>query len=238
MMTQASAIRIAGTLGYPSKMPGTSYGLPATKCVTGARLAKIPGSICHVCYALKDRYVWGNAIISQARRLAGVVHEKWSDAMVALLLRRHSGPRIKIDLGITGQRLQRIGGTRYRWNESGWHRWHDSGDLQSVEHLGKICEVARRTPQIKHWLPTQELGMVLRYVDGGGKVPDNLTIRVSSVMLNNHNPRNWPHTSSVFTNGASPSGVYLCPAHHQKNQCCSCRACWSREVPHVVYAAH
>lgn len=39
------AKKIAGSLGFPSKMPGTSYGLPAQACILGAKLAKLPGKL-------------------------------------------------------------------------------------------------------------------------------------------------------------------------------------------------
>ena len=38
-----------------------------------------------------------------------------------------------------------------------FHRWFDSGDLQSLSHLMKIIEVCEHTPHIKHWLATREL---------------------------------------------------------------------------------
>ena len=41
-MTIKAATAIAGPLGYPSKMPGTSYGISAKTCLTGSKLAKIP----------------------------------------------------------------------------------------------------------------------------------------------------------------------------------------------------
>ncbi len=63
---------------------------------------------------------------------------------------------------------------------SGFHRWHDSGDLQSVEHLEKIIEVCRRTPQIQHWLPTRELAILRACRE---RIPANLTIRVSATMI-------------------------------------------------------
>ena len=43
---------IVGPLGYPSKMPGTAYGISAEACITGAKLASVPGSVCHDCYAM------------------------------------------------------------------------------------------------------------------------------------------------------------------------------------------
>ena len=42
-----------GTLSNPSKMPSYAWGISAKKCLTGSKLAKIPGTICNKCYALK-----------------------------------------------------------------------------------------------------------------------------------------------------------------------------------------
>jgi hypothetical protein len=46
--------KIVGGLSKPSKMPGPAYNLPAYKCITGQKLAKVPGSVCHGCYALNE----------------------------------------------------------------------------------------------------------------------------------------------------------------------------------------
>jgi hypothetical protein len=38
-----------------------------------------------------------------------------------------------------------------------WFRWHDAGDVQNLDqHMAKIIEVCKLTPDTKHWLPTQE----------------------------------------------------------------------------------
>lgn len=234
-MTIGEARRIAGSLGFPSKMPGTSYGLPASRCITGAKLALIPETVCHSCYALGGRasYQMPRAGIGQHRRLAGIADPRWIDAMVTLLTHEHAKPRIKVDLGVVGVRLKAKGGSRYRWNEPGFHRWHDSGDLQSDEHFAAICTVARRTPKIKHWLPTQELGMVKRHLANGGTIPKNLLVRVSNVMLGDMRRRAWATTSSVYT-AEAPFDAHKCPAPSQEHRCGSCRACWSN-VAHVAY---
>lgn len=237
LMNLNEARSIAGTLGFPSKMPGTSYGLPASKCVAGSKLSQVEGSVCNLCFALRDRYAWTNAQKAQNKRLQAISNSAWVQAITTLLINKHKSSRFKIDLGITGQRLQKRGGTRWRYNEAGFHRWHDSGDLQSVEHLAKICEVARRTPKIRHWLPTQELGMVRRYLATGQSVPSNLTIRVSSVMVDDAVRRSWPQTSSVFRDEA-PSLSHACPAPEQEHRCGDCRACWSKDVAHVAYRLH
>ena len=48
--------KIIISLSKPAKMPGYAYGLPAWECKTGAKLVKVPGSVCAGCYALKGNY--------------------------------------------------------------------------------------------------------------------------------------------------------------------------------------
>ena len=54
-MLKKEAQKIVGGLSKPSKMPGPAYNLPARACITGAKLVKVPGSVCAGCYALKGR---------------------------------------------------------------------------------------------------------------------------------------------------------------------------------------
>ena len=119
---------ITGTLSKPSKMPGWAYGIPAKECKTGAKLAKIPGTVCHGCYALKGCYVFPNVQEAQYKRLNAIDDPRWVQAMAAQILR----------------------------HKSKWFRWHDSGDVQDAAHLEKIFTVARLTPETRHWLPTRE----------------------------------------------------------------------------------
>ena len=49
-----------GTLSNPSKMPAFAWGISAKKCITGAKLAKVKGTICNKCYALKGHYAFKN----------------------------------------------------------------------------------------------------------------------------------------------------------------------------------
>ena len=125
-MLVKEAKKITGGLSAPSKMPGPAYNLPATECITGSKLVKIPGSVCAGCYALKGRYRFSNVRQALARRLESLKHPRWVDAMVTL---------------IHGEEV---------------FRWHDSGDLQSAWHLKQIFEVCKRTPETSHWLPTRE----------------------------------------------------------------------------------
>ena len=211
------AISIAGPLGYPSKMPGTSYGISAKACITGAKLNLVEGSTCHGCYALKGNYIYPSVIMSHEKRLAGITNALWVDAMVTLLKAAHKPRKVGLPL-------------------SKHHRWHDSGDLQSIDHLEKICEIARQTPELSHWLPTREAGILSKFLDAGGKVPSNLTIRVSATMVDGNPSAVWQNTSTVHHEKAARG--HICPAPTQNNNCGDCRACWSTDIANVSYHKH
>jgi len=68
-MLKKEAIEITGGLSKPNKMPGPSINLPATQCITGAKLVKVKGSTCSGCYALKGRYRFKNTLTAMQRRL-------------------------------------------------------------------------------------------------------------------------------------------------------------------------
>lgn len=196
-----TANEITGGLSKPSKMPGYAYGLPAAECKVGSVLRQIPNSVCSKCYALKGRYVFPNVQAAEYRRLEALKDPQWIDAMVHLIQQR------KIE----------------------WFRWHDSGDIQDLEHLEKIVEVARRCPDTKFWLPTREKKIVRSYK---GAVPNNLVIRVSGAMIDGEEPKGFANTSTVVSAGET------CPARNQGNECKDCRACWDRSVVSVSYRAH
>ena len=198
-MLKKEAKEITGGLSAPSKMPGPSYNLPAQACVTGSKLVKIPGSVCSGCYALKGRYNFSNVRLALARRLESLGHPQWILAMTVL---------------IKGEPV---------------FRWHDSGDLQSVEHLKRIFEVCNRTPETSHWLPTREAKFLPLNTDS---IPKNLIIRMSSHRIDQAPVKSWPWTSTVST------GSFTCPASKQGNECKSCRNCWNREVANVSYPKH
>lgn len=135
-MLVKEAIKIIGSdLGKTSKMPGYSWGISAKKCVTGSKLAKIQGTICSKCYALKGFYSYNNVTKSHKNRLQNFKNLSWVEAMASLILKK---------------------------NEE-YFRWFDSGDLQSHEMLDKIIEVCKLTPKVKHWLPTKEAVLLTTY---------------------------------------------------------------------------
>jgi hypothetical protein len=200
-MLKKEARQITGGLSKPSKMPGPAHNLPAQACKTGAKLVNVPGSVCAGCYALKGRYRFNNVQQALQRRLKALESPLWVEAMTTL---------------IKGQ---------------DWFRWHDSGDIQSMEHLNNIFKVCKLTPETRHWMPTRE-AQFLKDLNPE-EVPENLIIRMSSHMIDQGPVKQWPWTSTV-TSGEGRT----CPAPEQGNECGSCRACWDRSTPNVCYGKH
>lgn len=231
LTTKRAAAAIAGSLGFPSKMPGTSYGLPASACVVGSKLRGVAGTTCEFCYAYeRGNYRYGSVRKAQAKRLEAIRHDSFVEAMVALLERAHGrgpGGIVVNPAPINPKTKEAL---------SPHHRWHDSGDLQSRDHLARICAVCRATPWLDHWLPTREARIVRDFVRDGGTIPGNLVIRLSATMVDGAAPKAWPQTSTVHSANA-PVG-HLCPAPQQGNKCGECRACWSRDVANISYHVH
>ena len=208
--TVKNARESVGGFSSPGKMPCRAISYAIEHCHVGSKLAKIPGTICFFCYAGGGFY--NMPVVQEAlqRRLESLDDPAWVDNMVR---------------GI---------------NNADYFRWHDSGDVQTddsldMAHLENIVEVCERTPNTKHWLPTHEIGLVLKYLRYGGVFPDNLLVRMSAVFVDGQ-PPTFPHTSTVHEKG-KPIGQ-ACPAYTQGGKCLDCRACWSKDVTNVSYPLH
>lgn len=208
-MDKNIALEIVGGLSTPSKMPCHGYSIPAKKCITGAKLRGVTGSICSKCYALKGRYVFSNVQNALQRRFDTLQNKQWVEAMAFLL---------------------------NKVEKSGFFRWHDSGDLQSVEHLENIVKVCNLTPSIQHWLPTREFSIVSEYLKSNS-FPQNLTVRLSALMLEGAPPVSIARRLGLTTSGVSKSS-FTCPAPSQAGKCGDCRACWDKSVSNVNYKQH
>jgi hypothetical protein len=193
-----------GPLGKPSKMPGYAWGISSKHCITGSKLALIEGTPCSICYALRQRYKFPSVVNAQSRRFRGWMEDKDWKGLMAIAIRLTNKP---------------------------FFRWFDSGDLQSVKMLEDIVWLAKETPTVNFWLPTQERTMV-KEVNADIR---NLTIRVSHTKLNV--TINQGLSSSVGDT-VDESGVHVCPSQQQNNKCGTCRACWDKNVNHVRYLAH
>lgn len=216
--TKKQLVAITGGLGNPSKMPGFSYGISPANCLTGSKLAKVPGSICSDCYACKGNYRFTGVKNAHKAREENLGSASWIAAMAMLILR---------ETARTGEL---------------YFRWHDSGDLQSFAHLKAIVEVCQLTPKVKHWLPTRERKIVAQFVREAGQLPSNLAVRVSATFPDRPvapmpaDVDSHVGYSNVHKN-AEPAGR-ACPARTQGNSCGDCRACWSLSNKTISYPIH
>ena len=201
-----------GGLSNTSKMPAYSWGISAKDCKTGSKLALIDGTICNKCYALKNCYVFKVVQDAHKFRLRAVELNEWVDYMIQLITIKYK----KLDKS----RL--------------YHRWFDSGDIQSYSHLMKIFEVCENTPHIKHWIATREYSIVDKVDEKD--VPKNLCLRVSAIKVDGAIPKFWKWTSGVHKDKRHKGRE--CPAYKQNNECGSCRACWNRNIKQISYKEH
>jgi len=209
--TWAALNAATGGLSAPSKMPCPSYSISAHRCKVGSRLRKVAGSTCESCYACKGSYVWPNTIKAMDRR--------W-DAM-------HADPVAWASAMVESIRKAR---TEY-------FRWHDSGDIQGVNHLHAIVLIARELPSVRFWIPTREYSILRAYLDAGNTIPDNLAIRVSAPMVGSDAiAAQFPTVS--FVGLIEGTADWDCPSYKTNNECGDCRACWDTTLRGVNYRLH
>lgn len=202
-----------GGLSNPSKMPCEGYSLPAQKCSVGSKLRKQKKSTCASCYALKGNYLFPSVKNALQKRFEKVTQDldAWREDMTLLI---------------------------YNTNSSGFFRWHDSGDLQSIKHLQAINTIARALPEIKFWLPTREYKIVKSFIDEGFEIADNLTIRLSAYFKNQAPPLATAEAFGVQTSTVDYDDSFQCDAYKKNGRCLRCRACWDKSITNVNYPLH
>lgn len=219
-MIYGDALKLIGGLSHPSKMPWWAWSISANDCITGGKLAQVEGTICNSCYALKGNYRFSNVVAAHERRKQVIGHPDFVEAFVVVLSNLHAKTRK----------------TKMNGEVENRFRWMDSGDIQSVEMLRNINEVARRTPQIDHWLPTRELQMVKEFLRGDTFAP-NLIVRISTAKVGDRptkQPLGLPYAS---VDAAPTENLHVCPAReHQGNRCLDCDRCWT--TANVDYPLH
>ena len=212
IMLKKDASMLTGGLTETSKMPCKSYSLPTEACTTGFKMSQVEGSICSFCFANKGNYARYQNTIKPAQfaRLDSINDPNWVDAMVTL-----------------------IGLDPY-------FRWHDSGDLQGLDHFKKIVEVANKTPKTKHWLPTREYSIIKESISAGGTIPKNLIVRLSGMYPDQavKIPASLQGIKGITTSNVhtkKPLGL-ACKAPSQAGECRDCRVCWTQKT--VSYLMH
>ena len=218
LMTEINSIKEAenmvGGLSAPSKMPSYAWSISAKRCGVGSKLAKVKGSVCYNCYALKGRYMFPMVQDALERRYKAWEsnREQWVDAMIYIM---HNKKHII---------------------NTGFFRWFDSGDIQGEAMLSDMNTIAWASPHIRFWLPTKEYKLIK---DSDMEIAPNLIIRVSNPNKGRNTLEGYEHISTVYTkDNLKDSKGYICPSSKQGNKCGDCRTCWNDKVNEVTYIAH
>lgn len=208
-MKKKEAEEITGRLSYTIKMACPSYNLPASSCKTGSKLRNKEGTVCNKCYGYKGRYIFPGVKNAQLRRLKAINNPLWVEGMIALIKKS---------------------GTKY-------FRFHDCGDVQSIEHLRNIINICRRCPDISFWMPTKETKLIKLARKKGLRIPKNLCIRHSEPFIG-HNPN--PTLYQLNTSTVDVSAGFQCPVNKGTETCedYGCRKCWDKKVKNVNYKKH
>ena len=125
-------------------------------------------------------------------------------------------------------------------------RWQDCGDIISIEHLEAINQICLNTPTVKHWLPTMENHIVRHFILKHQKFASNLTVRISSKLIDQIPNYDWKYSSMVsrdvkqiFNDKAKFNGenFLICNAHKWSNRCWVCSGCWTFKGI-IIYPLH
>ena len=221
-MSFKEALVLIGGISSPSKMPFGSWSTSAFDCKVGTKLRAVKGSTCSSCYATRGNYGFKNVKEAHNRRLAALSDPRFVEAFVIVLksLYKHTKKTYLFE----GKEIK----------ENRW-RWHDSGDLQSLDHLVMINDIALQTPFLVHWIPTREIGIVNEYLKSGRTFASNLLVRISATMVGQTyatRPMGLPF-STVGVDAAPAQ----CPAYQQGGKCLDCSNCWDA-TKDVNYSLH
>jgi len=198
-------------ISVTSKLDGIrSWSLQALETCPGSVAA--PGELvdaCKGCYATTGNYVFANVKAPRAHNKADWQRISWVDDMVQEL------------------------------NKDRFFRWFDSGDMYTLGLAEKILEVMKRTPWVKHWLPTRmhkfpKFALVLAEM----KQLPNVSVRFSSDSVQGVYTKGL-HGSTILPDASmADSNTFVCSAPSQGGKCLDCRACYDKSVPVVGYIAH
>ena len=166
---------------------------------------------CAGCYAAYGNYRFPNVINPRIENREDWQRVEWVDDMVSAM-------------------------DNYRY-----FRWFDSGDCYSLSLAYKILEVMKRTPWVKHWIPTRMMKFekfqnVLNEMDS---LP-NVKVRFSSDSIMGEFEPGLHGSTIIPTEDTMVEGVEICHAYKEENagKCNGCRKCWDKEIPVIGYIAH
>jgi hypothetical protein len=198
-------------ISITSKLDGIrSWSLQALDTCPGSIAA--PGELvdaCKGCYATTGNYRFENVKAPRRHNKEDWQRLEWCDDMVAEL------------------------------NKDRYFRWFDSGDMYALGLAEKMLEIMKRTPWVKHWLPTRmhkfpKFALVLREM---AALP-NVSVRFSSDSVTGEYTKGLHGSVIIPTPQDVKKGMKLCEAYSHGGKCKGCRACYDKKVKVIAYPAH
>jgi hypothetical protein len=198
-------------ISVTSKLDGIrSWSLQALDTCPGSIAS--PGELvdaCKGCYATTGNYRFSNVKAPRIHNQTDWQRLEWCDDMVA---------ELRKDI---------------------YFRWFDSGDAYALGLAEKILEVMKRTPWVKHWLPTRmhkfpKFALVLQQM---AALP-NVSVRFSSDSVTGDYTKKLHGSVIIPTAADVKKGMTLCRAYENAGKCSGCRACYDKKVKVIAYPAH
>lgn len=120
-------------------------------------------------------------------------------------------------------------------------RWHDSGDIPSLDYFKRMVALAYKLPDVKFMAFTKRYDIVNQGLEEV-RLPDNLVIFFSAwdKLWAVPNPNNLPIAYVKFENERLtpeiPSYAFHCPG--RKTTCSACGVCFSEKTKAVYFDEH
>ena len=164
--------RLPVYLAETTTMPSRSTSYPTELCATGKHLKDKRDSTCYGCYAEGFTYNSNNATRNQLKAYNDMLQDP---------------------IGYHSQLASQIPSESH--NGYPVFRMFDSGDLHSPEHLAMLLDMATLNPDVIHWIPTREFGMVNKVLSARGyahdALPPNVRLRMSMPYRNQTIDDEW-----------------------------------------------
>ena len=224
---------------FTEKMPSPSFGIPTKYCKSGHIMADVPGAICGDCYAQSGTYNFPSTRDANERRYQKLMENpvEWGKSMARLIPLYSQMTKDEL-MGLVP-----ISSVNPDYpsidDKEGYFRWHDSGDIQSPQHLSLLMDIARATPSVNHWLPIHEPQMLRQFLNAGCDIPENMLVIVSSPMKFQRLSDKFDHPRVKYSSagrkqlfGELGENEQQCPGLCLDE---NCNTCWTPDVENVDY---
>ena len=197
-------------LSKAGKMPCRSWSLQA--------IDTCPASIgsdgelvdaCKGCYATTGNYRFPNVKKPREHNREDWQRDSWIDDMVAEL------------------------------DNDRYFRWFDSGDMYHIKLARKMLEVMKRTPWVRHWLPTRmhKFAKFAPVIQEMNNLP-NVVVRLSSDSVIGETIPGANTSTIIPTPEKATEEMTVCEAYSRGGKCGPCRECWNKDTAVIAYPAH